>query len=103
MATITPATAAFVEALNTAFGDRYTFEGRAGRTYDKVVQHFGEPRPFGGSVHAFVVRDTGVVLKAASWSAPAKGARGCVATAEQLAELMCVADPHGGYLCTTLS
>lgn len=41
----------------------------AGKVYDKLVKDDGG---YGGSVHAFVVRATGDLVKAASWSAPAK-------------------------------
>lgn len=39
-----------------------------GKRYMKVIR--------GGSVHLFVDKNTGDVLKAASWNVPAKGARG---------------------------
>jgi hypothetical protein len=44
------------------------FRVNKGRRYMKVIR--------GGSVHCFVDRTNGNVLKAASWSAPAKHARG---------------------------
>ena len=46
--------------------DSFTFN--TGKRYMKVV--------CGGSVHCFVDRQNGDVLKAASWNAPAKHARG---------------------------
>ena len=46
--------------------DKFSF--KKGRRYMKVVRE--------GSVHCFVDTTTGDVLKAASWSAPAKHARG---------------------------
>jgi len=45
-----------------------TFSFSQGRRYIKVIR--------GGSVHCFVDRTNGDVLKAASWKAPAKHARG---------------------------
>lgn len=47
-----------------------TFSFNQGRRYIKVIR--------GGSVHCFVDRTNGDVLKAASWKAPAKTARGNV-------------------------
>lgn len=46
--------------------DSFTF--KIGKRYAKVIR--------GGSVHCFVDRENGDVLKAASWNAPAKHARG---------------------------
>ena len=47
---------------------RDEFSYKKGRRYMKVIR--------GGSVHCFVDRKNGNVLKAASWNAPAKHARG---------------------------
>lgn len=44
------------------------FSFKEGASYIKISK--------GGSVHCFVDKKTGDVLKAASWKAPAKGARG---------------------------
>ena len=49
------------------------FSVTVGRRYAKVVADGGSVHC---SVHCFVDRDNGDVLKAASWSAPAKHARG---------------------------
>lgn len=48
------------------------------------------------SVHSFVDRVTGDVLKAASWVAPAKGARYNVVTG--MDGLLASVDPYGSYL-----
>lgn len=66
----------FIEHLNTnhltPFGTQ-SFEFEQGRRYIKVVSVvFGGDR----SVHCFVDRTNGDVLKAASWKAPAKHPRG---------------------------
>lgn len=59
--------------------ERYTEDGAAritvmkGRKYDRIVSN-GSQR----TVHSFVNRETGEVLKAASWKAPAKHARGTI-------------------------
>ena len=46
-----------------------------GRRYVRVMR-YRMPRGAGGSVHCFVDMTNGDVLKAASWKAPAKHARG---------------------------
>ena len=59
--------------------ERFTDDGAArvtidrGRKYDKIVRNGSER-----TVHSFVNRETGEVLKAASWKAPAKHARGTI-------------------------
>jgi hypothetical protein len=51
----------------------------------------------GKSVHAFVDKRTGDLLKAAGWKAPAKGARGNV-LGDRLDEVKARFDWSGGYL-----
>lgn len=46
-----------------------------GRKYIRVVRSRGE---FDRAVFCFVDKTTGQILKASSWSAPAKGARGTI-------------------------
>lgn len=54
------------------------YSAQVGPKYVKIV----EARPSGDqrSVHCFLERATGYILKSASWRAPAKGARGTVHT-----------------------
>lgn len=63
-----------------------------GRKYVKVV--------FGGqyqrSVHSFVDVNTGDLLKAAGWKAPAKGVR--FNLVRDMDTVKAVADPYGSYL-----
>lgn len=68
----------------------------AGRRYDKVVSltATGQAR----SAYAFVDRETGLLYKAESWSKPAKGPRGSVATDADLAAVMSRFNLYGGYL-----
>jgi hypothetical protein len=81
------------EAYNfQAPADRPTVEIETGRKYFKIVKNFGHQR----SVHSFVDRATGDVLKAATWAAPAKGVRFNLVTG--LDGLLAVIDPYGGYL-----
>ncbi len=66
---------------------------KGGRKYAKLLRGendpaTGEPRP-GGSVHSFVNKATGEIFKAASYSAPAKHARGNV-----------YSDDHGAHALT---
>jgi hypothetical protein len=49
-------------------------------------------------VHAFVEIETGDLLKAAGWKAPAKGARGNILDDADFARILSVADPYGSYL-----
>ena len=73
-------------------GKRPTIELETGRKYFKLVAvHPGQR-----SVHSFVDRVTGDVLKAASWRGPAKGARYNLVTG--LDGLLASIDPYGGYL-----
>ena len=68
------------------------FSYRKGRRYIKVIR--------GGSVHCFVDRTNGDVLKAASWSTPAKHARGNIFDAYNGLEHMNEYGPaylRGGY------
>jgi len=69
----------FVAGCNRIQSDYYSKRGNfpannitvnKGRRYFKLVERGGE------SVYCFVDKTNGDVLKAASWSAPAKGARG---------------------------
>lgn len=74
-----------IEKLNELFGNvtkngeivqGFVREYKAvkGNRYTKItVQHYGQ---FGCSAYAFIDNKTGDVFKAATWSAPAKHARG---------------------------
>ena len=86
----------FADALNEKFeGKEITV--MAGRKFDRIVTAYpGEH--LSRSVHAFVERETGLLFKAAGWSAPAKGARYDLNSEENFARTVELADPHGGYL-----
>jgi len=71
---------------------RDQFEIHEGRKYIKVVSQCGTNR----RVHSFIDKRTGDLYKAASWNAPAKGARYNILT--DLDHLRQIADPFGGYL-----
>jgi hypothetical protein len=72
---------------------RPTVEVEVGRKYFKLVTVHSERSR---SVHSFVDRVTGDVLKAAGWAAPAKGVRFNLATG--MNELLAAVDPYGSYL-----
>ncbi|MGO1385684.1 MAG: DUF7717 family protein [Arachnia sp.] len=95
-----PLTQQFTEEIGQKF-DR-PLEINAGRVYDKIVIRDKNGR--GGSVHAFVQRTTGDLIKAASFKAPQKTAAGGLAVRfhlaepEGMAEAIRLADPYGSYL-----
>jgi hypothetical protein len=60
---------------NLPHSKRETFTSQVGGRYVKIVRHQAE-MGHGRSVHAFIDRTNGDVLKPASWAAPAKTARG---------------------------
>lgn len=64
------------EHMNAQFPNnpRQTIEHRGGRKYAKIVSVNSDG--VSSSVFCFVNTENGDVLKAASWKAPAKGARG---------------------------
>lgn len=72
--------------------DRPTVQLEEGRKYFKLVNNYGHQR----SVHSFVDKVTGDVLKPASWAKPAKDARFNLVTG--LDQLLDVVDPYGSYL-----
>lgn len=96
---------AFAEELDKKF-DEYAFSVQPGRRFDRIVQvhaHAG----FGGAghVHAFVDRNTGDLIKAATWKAPQKNPttgklaiRFNLSQPEGMREALESADKHGHYL-----
>lgn len=91
----------FAEALSEKFPD-YEFYVEAGRKFDKIVQRSIK---YGGSsqrsVHAFVERSTGDLIKAAGWNAPAKLKSGWATKfnlVTEFEEALESADQFGGYL-----
>jgi hypothetical protein len=103
-----PFTTRFVQALNDKFADEMgkpVFTIEAGRKYDKIMIQSTQWGSMSGgrSVHAFVERGTGALLKAASWKAPQRDKDGIavrynLATDEGFSEAIDAADQHGGYL-----
>jgi len=67
---------------------------KPGKKYDKVVVvHADDPKK-ATSAYCFIERETGLVYKAATWSAPAKGPRASVFKPETYRNV----DLHGGWL-----
>lgn len=78
-------------------GKRPTVSVEVGRKYFKLVTKHPDHRNHSQrSVHSFVDRVTGDVLKAAGWAAPAKGARYNLVTG--MDGLLASVDPYGSYL-----
>jgi hypothetical protein len=86
--------------------DYYEFSVEHGRRFDKVVQTAkSDTRGHQRSVHAFIDRETGDLIKAATWKAPqrniktgALAVRYNLATKEGFNEAIAAATSHGGYL-----
>lgn len=83
--------------LNTV----YAFRMDEGPKYIKVckgsgLKIHGEPQI--SSAFFFVEKVTGNVFKAASWAAPAKGARYNIATEEGMKKMLEAAGPYNGFL-----
>ena len=93
----------YAEALNAKFTE-YDFTVEPGRKFDKIVQ---SDKQYGGrGVHVFVEKDTGFLIKAATWKAPQKSTlhptgfavRYDISTFEGFTQAINSADRHGGYL-----
>jgi hypothetical protein len=71
----------------------FKFVAKKGRKYIKIVtnEHGRD-----ASVHSFIDTQTGDLLKAASWAAPAKGSRGNILSKAGLSKIN--PDPYGSYL-----
>lgn len=80
----------YINHLQTLTDDKVTAVW--GTKYWKIVFE----GPIQKHVHSFVDRETGDVLKAASWAKPAKDARYNLLTSFD--ELVQRADPYGSYL-----
>lgn len=83
------------EKVNNGKTDGYKFYFESGRKYHKVIMETGAGSR---SVHAFVDKKTGDVLKSASFKAPAKGVRFNLLDEVSREECFSRADWAGGYL-----
>lgn len=81
----------------------HEFSVMAGQKFDRIVEQY-RGGGNGKSVHAFVERATGRLVKAAGWPAPAKKSNGelqskyDLSTPEGFREAVYNADPFGSYL-----
>lgn len=79
------------------------FSVQSGPKFDRIVQE-QEGDMYGGSVHAFVEKSTGKLVKASGWKAPAKRANGelqskfDLSTPSGFKAALEAADLHGSYL-----
>lgn len=94
---------AFADALNKKFEGKYEFSVEAGRKFDKIVQRYirFDNTKGGRSVHAFVEKATGDLIKPAGWSQPAKWKEGWASQfnlVTQFDQAVEAADFAGGYL-----
>jgi len=88
-------TLALCEALRHNGPDGYDFYPETGRKYHKLIM---VDNGGGRSVHAFIDKQTGSVLKSASWKAPAKGERYNLLIIKEREWLFENADWSGSYL-----
>jgi hypothetical protein len=106
---------ALQEKLNDSEGEQakrfpgfiYLLEVESGKKFDKIVISYTTEydrergREGSRSVHAFVERETGALIKAATYKAPAKIKTGWATKYNLESEFetaLAVADPYGGYL-----
>lgn len=96
----------FATELENKFGETWSFAVEHGRKFDRIVQSYVASTGYGSGahVHAFVERQTGKLVKAAGWNAPAKYVGGVLASKYNLSDeteyMVAVheSDAHGGYL-----
>ena len=82
------------KSRNNNSSSDYKFYIEEGRKYHKIIMDANGSR----SVHAFVDKKTGSVLKSASWKAPAKGERYNLLIIKDREWLLENADWSGNYL-----
>ena len=84
------------DALGHDAPDNYFYElDSSGRKYHKIWMHIGDRRD---SIHAFIDKKTGSVLKPASVKAPAKGERYNLLSIPSREKCLESATWHGSYL-----
>lgn len=107
----------YAEAIERKFNDNINDTARgmgfqykltiiAGRVYDRIIQDYsvGEGQGTNRSIHVFVKRATGELVKAATYDAPQKNSDGTpavrfnISTKEGFAEALNLAISSGGYL-----
>jgi len=92
----------FAKDATEKFNNGYTYYVEKGRRFNKIVME--RPQGGGRSVWAFVEITTGALIKAATWKAPQKNAKGEFAvrfmldTDEGYKQAIDAADWTGGFL-----
>lgn len=96
--------AEFATKLNEVH-TKYIFTVEYGQKYDKIIQKFKDSAHIrhNGSVHAFIERATGKLIKAATWKSPQRDKDGLayrydISTPEKLQQAINISDPYGSYL-----
>ncbi len=85
------------DALKQNAPDNYFYElDSSGRKYHKIWMYIGDRRD---SIHAFIDKQTGSVLKPASVKTPAKGERYNLLSIPSREKCFESAEWSGGYLC----
>ena len=82
MTTTTASLDAFMAVLTEKAEGRYAYSVKMGRTNAKVLMApilNGQPNEMSRSIYCFIRLADGAILKAASWSTPAKGVRAWLA------------------------
>ena len=72
---MTSAVETYIAHLNSLNPTYIQFSVSTGKRFLKVIGHYVDSNSMGGSVHAFIEKETLDLYKAASYKAPAKGAR----------------------------
>ncbi len=93
----------YADQRNSGYKPKYQFEVQPGRVFDKIVQVNDHG---GASVHAFVVKASGDLVKPAGWNAPQKSkshpsglaVRYNLGSVEGFKEAVGAIDLFGGYL-----
>lgn len=93
----------FVDGVNAKWdkNEEGSLEIQPGRRYDRLVRR---SRWGDGSAFAFVVRETGELLKSGGWNSPQRSAEGTLAVRYRLdnevslATAVQAADPYGSFL-----
>lgn len=89
---------------NKLGGSTYEFYVDYGKKYDRILQRtVYSSHTSGGSVHAFIERSNGKLIKAATYKAPQKDRDGLayrydLSTPEGFQKALDASDPYGSYL-----
>lgn len=95
-------------AADTSYGIHRCFGVQPGRKYDRIVNMEGPStapeEAKAKSVHAFIERSTGALVKSAGWSSPQKNADGTLSVRFSMTSdadvdaVVALSDVYGSYL-----